>query len=71
MDAPFESSLHVEPCVHEPVLGWLLFLCVALTLLAPAGEIHNIFEKLIPLFMRVVEVVWLPTALWPGLSCGR
>ena len=53
MDAPFESSLHVEPCVHEQVLGWLLFLCVTLTLVAPAGEIYNIFEKLIPLFMRV------------------
>jgi len=53
MNPPLESSLHVEPYVHHEVAGWLLFLCVILTVVAPAFEISNIFKTLIPLFMRV------------------
>ena len=53
MDPPLESSLHVEPYVYKRGAGWLLFLCVILTVVAPGFEISIIFKTLIPLFLRV------------------
>ena len=67
----------IEPTIPPAVRGWLLFLCVVLTILYPAINLHHILTYTVPLIIRYPGfsilmlsrcVVWTALAVFSFLA---